>query len=266
MLRQAVRTVLADAGGRQPSHEAWGLLLMAAGVDATQAAGLPARLGYVFHLGRWTESDVVAQLEAWGDALRVRAEPDVAAVVDRAAASLREQVAADPEPAPAPVPPPGPAPAPAPTPAPPPAAPAPTYAPPPPQQGPPSRPRPGQGPPQPQPRPGPGAQRQRPPQGPPNGPPHGPPQQGPPPAQRPGPATAGGSYVPTAGRGGGPRPVAPRPGGQGTSGASPRGTITPRGTKPRSNRLVPIIGVVVLVGVCGCSLFGVVADLLSGSG
>ncbi len=229
MLRQAVRTVLADAGGRQPPHEAWGLVLMAAGVDATEAAGLPARLGYVFHLGRWTESDVAAQLEAWGDALRVRAEPDVAAVVDRAAASLREQLAADPGPPqpvhparahPAPV---HPSPAPVASPA------APPYAPPPPAPTPPRRetrretrreigerarqqarhqPRPPQGPPQ-----------------------QGPPQQ---------------------------RPPQRRP--------QPGVSVTPRGTKPRGIRLAPVVGIGVLVLLCGCSLFGFVADLFSGSG
>ena len=41
MLRQAVRTALAHAGDRTPSPDAWGLVLVAAGVEPTKAAGLP---------------------------------------------------------------------------------------------------------------------------------------------------------------------------------------------------------------------------------
>ena len=96
MLRQAVRTALAHTGDRTPSPDAWGLVLVAAGVEPTKAAGLPARLGCVFHLGRWREQDVVVQLQAWGDALRVRAEPEVAAVVDRAAAALAAEISGRP--------------------------------------------------------------------------------------------------------------------------------------------------------------------------
>ncbi|WP_460433394.1 hypothetical protein, partial [Angustibacter speluncae] len=105
MLRRAVRTVLADASGRAPSADAWALLLVAAGVEETKAATLPSRLGYVFHLGAYGERDVVAQLDAWAAALRVRAEPDVAEVVQRAAAARREEVerAQQPLPAAAPV-------------------------------------------------------------------------------------------------------------------------------------------------------------------
>lgn len=98
MLRRAVRTVLADARGRAPSHDAWALLLVAAGVDAPKAATLPQRLGYLFHLGPYEERDVVAQLDAWAAALRVRAEPDVADVVERAAVRLREDLEREPLP------------------------------------------------------------------------------------------------------------------------------------------------------------------------
>lgn len=100
MLRRAVRTVLADAAGRAPSADAWALLLVAAGVEEGKASTLPARLGYVFHLGAYDEPDVVAQLDAWAAALRVRAEPDVAEVVERAALALREEVERDPQPPP----------------------------------------------------------------------------------------------------------------------------------------------------------------------
>jgi hypothetical protein len=254
MLRQAVRTVLAGAGDRTPSNEAWALVLMAGGVEATKAAGLPARLGCVFHLGRWREQDVVRQLEAWGDALRVRAEPEVAAVVDRAAASLREQLAAEPLPDPAPA-----------EPAPPaaPASPAAAAAPPP------LAAEPGN----------PWAVLPDPPQtrrearGRPSTPTPVPPPV--PPAR---PAPPGGTYVPTAGRGGAspgrrpPRrpaagpPAAPRPGGGGPQRPQQQRPLPPRGRAPRSNRWVAVAGVAVVVLVCGCSVFGFVADLLSGGG
>jgi hypothetical protein len=124
MLRPAVRTVLADAAGRAPSADAWALLLVAAGVDEAKAASLPTRLGYVFHLGTYGERDVVAQLDAWGSALRVRAEPEVAEVVERAAARLRAEVERDPQPPPAAAPPAAAPPVPTPSAPPPPVAPA----------------------------------------------------------------------------------------------------------------------------------------------
>ncbi len=236
MLRQAVRTVLAEAGDRTPSPDAWGLVLMAAGVEPTKAAGLPARLGCVFHLGRWREQDVVMQLRAWGDALRVRAEPEVAAVVDRAAAALAAEVSATPLPDPETAPPA--------------AAPAP--------HAPPPRPTPRQHLPTPSSGPAPtvppsdwlpGSPQAFPPQGAPV------PQRRPrgeqrgqqrrlqqPPQQRP-PA-------------GPPAPQRPQ------SQQRPR----PQGKAPRSNRWVVAAGLVLVLLLCGCGVLGLVSDLFSGNG
>lgn len=231
MLRRAVRTVLADASGRAPSADAWALLLVAAGVEETKAATLPSRLGYVFHLGAYDEGDVVAQLDAWAAALRVRAEPDVAEVVHRAAVALREEVERDPQPLPAAAPH---APAAAP---PAPAATAPPHAPPPPAPAAPAvrqRPRDqqqrgqqqrGQ-----QQR---GQQRRRPPQ-------QQHPQQAPP------------SWAP-------PPPGAAAPGGQ-QAGRTVRPARPAR--RPRWPLVVGITGTVLLLSCC---LVGLLADLL-GSG
>ena len=264
MLRQAVRTVLAHAGDRTPSPDAWGLVLVAAGVEPTKAAGLPARLGCVFHLGRWREQDVVVQLQAWGDALRVRAEPEVAAVVDRAAAALAAEISAPRCPTRSPA-----AAAPVPTPAPHAAPP-----PPPPQQVPPPSvpgarrpavrlaPRPAAGVPAPgravaaappareqraqQQRP----QRQQPPQQ------QRPQQQG---HQQQGHQQQGHQQQGHQQQGHPAGPPAPqRPQSQQRA--------RPQGKAPRSNRWVAFAGIAVLVLICGCGVFGVVADLFGGNG
>ena len=91
MLHHAVRSMLDQSGGRAPSHDAWALVLVAAGVDPAEAVTLPQRLGYVFHIGRYDEHDVITQIDAWAAALRVRAQPETADLVEEAARRLREE-------------------------------------------------------------------------------------------------------------------------------------------------------------------------------
>ncbi len=100
MLQNAVRSMLEQSGGRAPSHDAWALVLVAAGVDPAQAVTLPQRLGYVFHIGRYDEDDVITQIDAWAAALQVRAQPETADLVEAAARRLREEprLVSDPQP------------------------------------------------------------------------------------------------------------------------------------------------------------------------
>lgn len=89
MLRTAVRMLLQDTGSGAASHQAWSAVLLAAGVDPANALALPQRLGFVFHIGRYDQQAVAVQLDTWAVALRLRVQPELADVVQRAADQVR---------------------------------------------------------------------------------------------------------------------------------------------------------------------------------